>query len=82
MNKITLYISSLSAVLLFTSSAHAYLDPVTGSIIFQAIAAAIGGIIVFARLNWIRLKSIFGSNKSTEKDGDSQDAAADKTDAA
>ena len=44
---------------LFSSPAHAYLDPGTGSIILQAIVGTIAGGLVLIKLYWYRIKSLF-----------------------
>ena len=37
----------------------AYLDPGAGSMILQALAGGVAGLVVFGRLYWGRLKRIF-----------------------
>ena len=44
---------------LFSSPAHAYLDPGTGSIILQAIVGTIAGGLVLIKLYWYRIKNLF-----------------------
>jgi len=39
--------------------AYAYLDPATGSMIFQAIIAAVVGVAAIVKLYWYRLKAFF-----------------------
>jgi hypothetical protein len=47
--------------------AHAYIDPGTGSFLFQAIAATLIGGIFFVRMSWQRIrermKRLFGSRR-------------------
>jgi len=45
----------------YHTSAYAYLDPGTGSIILQGLLAAVAGIIVAGKLYWARIKSFFPS---------------------
>ncbi len=45
--------------LLLASNSFAYLDPATGSMIFQAIIAALVGTGVVVKLYWYRLKALF-----------------------
>lgn len=45
---------------------HAYLDPGTGSIMIQAILAAVVGAIAFVKLYWSRLTGLF--RRSASKD--------------
>ncbi|MPZ46232.1 MAG: hypothetical protein GEV05_23170 [Betaproteobacteria bacterium] len=47
---------------LFSSPAHAYLDPGVGSIILQALAAAAIGVSVFWRGIVHKIKSLFNKN--------------------
>lgn len=46
---------------LLPSPAHAYLDPVSGSIILQVIAAGIFAGVVTTKRFWARIKRAFGS---------------------
>lgn len=43
-----------------TSSAHAYLDPGTGSMILQIILGGVAGLMVALRLYWHRILSVLG----------------------
>ncbi len=43
-----------------TSSAHAYLDPGTGSMILQIILGGVAGLMVALRLYWYRILSVLG----------------------
>lgn len=54
------------------SSAHAYLDPGTGSLILQAVVGGIAGAMVFLRTYWFKVTSIF-----RPKTAQSEDAATD-----
>mgnify|MGYP001119970506 FL=1 len=44
---------------LFTSSAHAYLDPGTGSIILQAIVGAFAAFVSTLYIFWEKVKIFF-----------------------
>tara|TARA_B110000977_G_scaffold23238_1_gene27924 strand:+ start:1173 stop:1373 length:201 start_codon:yes stop_codon:yes gene_type:complete len=44
---------------LFTSSAHAYLDPGTGSIILQAILGAFAAFLSTLYIFWEKVKNFF-----------------------
>ncbi len=44
--------------------AEAYLDPGTGSIVLQAVIAAIAAAAVALRLYWTRLKALFGRKRA------------------
>ena len=52
--------------LVFSRPAHAYLDPGTGSMIFQAIIAVFLGIAATGKLWWTKLKGLFGRNDKNE----------------
>mgnify|MGYP001241528570 FL=1 len=69
MNKNTPYLILLISILL-TGSAHAYLDPGTGSIILQAILGFIAATIATASFYWNKLKlfltKLFKKNNKVE----------------
>ena len=44
---------------MFTSSAHAYLDPGTGSIILQAIVGAFAAFLSTLYIFWEKVKNFF-----------------------
>lgn len=56
----------LTALLLLVPAppAEAYLDPGTGSIVLQAVIAAIAAAAVALRLYWTRLKALFGRKQA------------------
>ena len=69
-----LVITSLIS-LLFPSHGYAYLDPGTGSYIFQIlIATAVGGLFAI-KIFWGKIKAFF-KKLSSDRDADSED---DKT---
>jgi hypothetical protein len=49
----------LLAMLLFPEYAHAYLNPGTGSFIFQLIIAALLGGLLTLKIYWSKLKAFF-----------------------
>jgi hypothetical protein len=58
----------LLAALAMTPSAHAYLDPGTGSILIQGLIAAVVGGLFYIRTAWSRIKAFFsGRRPGTEK---------------
>lgn len=61
-------------LLAYTTSAYAYLDPGTGSIIIQGAIAAIAGGAVAARMYWHRIKTFFDSRR--KRNANSADPAA------
>jgi hypothetical protein len=55
--------SSLLAIVglcLFAAPASAYLDPGTGSYVFQMVAAALVSVAFILRSYWHRLRNVFG----------------------
>ncbi len=54
--------------LLAPPSAHAYIDPGTGSFVFQAILAAIVGVGVVIKMYWAKILSLFGKSPTDEDD--------------
>lgn len=56
---LSLFAAVISLLLLIPGQAHAYLDPGTGSYIFQLVLAAIVGALFAVRIFWGRIKSFF-----------------------
>ena len=54
-----LLLNTLS-LLIFLTSAHAYLDPGTGSIILQAIIGAIAAAATFLKFYWLKILKLLG----------------------
>lgn len=52
----------------FISNTYAYLDPGSGSIILQAIVAAIAAGGVTIKIYWYKLRALFKKNKKKEED--------------
>ncbi|TFH38057.1 MAG: hypothetical protein E4G96_10910, partial [Chrysiogenales bacterium] len=55
--------AALLISLVCTTQAFAYLDPATGSMIVQAVIAAVAAVSVSVGIFWKRLKSFFGRDK-------------------
>ena len=55
---------------LTVSSAHAYLDPGTGSIILQGLIAALAAGAVFVKIYWYKLLTLLGIKKKADFDDD------------
>lgn len=53
---------------LTVSSAHAYLDPGTGSIILQGLIAALAAGAVFIKIYWYKLLRLLGVKKKGDID--------------
>lgn len=52
---------------IFTPPAHAYLDPGTGSYIFQILIATFAGAIFAIKMFWNNLKTFFATKFSKNK---------------
>ncbi len=63
-----LLILNFISLFLTVSSAHAYLDPGTGSIILQGIIAALAAGAVFIKIYWHKLLVLLGIRKKTDTD--------------
>ena len=62
---------ALVALLVMTPSvAQAYLDPGSGSLIFQAVAAVLAGVLVALRTYLHRIKSYFDKSAAESSDGE------------
>ncbi len=70
------YFILISFFLTFTS-AHAYLDPGTGSIILQAIFGALAAIVLALKLYWHKFLKLLGIRKKINIDQD-EDKKNDK----
>jgi hypothetical protein len=52
----------------FSTAAHAYLDPGTGSILVQSLLAGIAGAAAVVSLYWQRLKAFFANMRRQSHD--------------
>jgi hypothetical protein len=50
-----------------TSSAYAYLDPGTGSIILQVLLGGVAGVALVGKLYWHKFLSLIGAGRQVEK---------------
>jgi len=64
-------------VALFPTDAHAYIDPGSGSLIFQTIVATLAGVAYAVRLYWGRLRGVF-SRRSADPIAPAETAAAER----
>lgn len=62
-----IFLLTVFCFLSLSTPAHAYLDPGTGSMILQALAAAAVGIAIFWRSLLRKVKELFGGAKSSDK---------------
>ena len=58
---------------LIYSSAHAYIDPGTGSIILQAIIAALAASVVFIKIYWHKLLVFLRIKKKVDFENKNQE---------
>jgi len=63
-----MFILTIIILALWVSPAYAYLDPGTGSILFQAVLAGIAAGITTISLYWKKIKAIFSKSENTPKD--------------
>lgn len=49
---------------------HAYLDPGSGSLIIQAVLAAVAGAAVLLRTYWDKVRALFGFSPTSDRDED------------
>jgi hypothetical protein len=68
MSKLSMAVFSLAFIATIDSNnvAHAYLDPGTGSMILQILLGGVAGALVIGKLYWVKLKSLFSSNKKDD----------------
>lgn len=62
--------SCLFLSLLFQESAHAYIDPGTGAIILQALAAAGVAILVFGKRIYYGIRGMLRKSEATNSDAE------------
>ena len=55
-----------SGVGIFTSSAYAYLDPGTGSMILQVLLGGVAGVALAGKLYWHKLLSVLGVRREQQ----------------
>jgi hypothetical protein len=60
---------AMMATGIWTPSAHAYLDPGTGSLLLQVLLGGVAGLVVAVRLYWHKLLSWSGARR---QDGEEQ----------
>ena len=61
----------------FSATAHAYLDPGTGSILVQSLLAGIAGAAAVVSLYWQRLKTFFTNRRKHSHDARSRATSPD-----
>jgi hypothetical protein len=61
----------------FSTAAHAYLDPGTGSILVQSLLAGIAGAAAVLSLYWQRIKAFFTNRRKQSADARSSATSSD-----
>jgi hypothetical protein len=61
--RLTIAASTLGVL---SSSAHAYLDPGTGSMVLQVLLGGVAGLALAGKLYWHKLLTVFGMRKPEE----------------
>ena len=67
-SKLIILLVALCVLMFSANPAYAYLDPGTGSMMIQALLAAIAAISVSVGIFWGRLRSFFGRFFGKKKD--------------
>ena len=67
---------SVPILLVSASSAHAYLDPGTGSMILQIVLGGVAGLMVVGKLYWAKFTSFF--SRDSDSAGEAEDASAEE----
>lgn len=73
--------TAAAVALLFPTEAWAYLDPGSGSLIFQTLVATLAGVAYGVRVYWSRIRALFGRRTDTStpevgrRDGGDSDSA-------
>jgi hypothetical protein len=62
---------------IFSTAAHAYLDPGTGSILVQSLLAGIAGAAAVISLYWQRIKAFFSNMRKQSPDAHSSATSSD-----
>lgn len=58
----------VTLISLVPADAYAYLDPATGSMIFQGLIAGLLTAVVAIKMYWARIKTLFSGKKRTGED--------------
>ena len=66
--KKTIVVLAAFLLLNFARSAHAYLDPGSGSLVLQVLLGGVAGVLLVLKLFWHRILAIFGIRKEEKKE--------------
>ena len=67
---------SVAAFLATASTAQAYLDPGTGSMILQIVLGGVAGLMVVGKLYWAKFTSFF--SRQSDSAGEVKDTSAEE----
>lgn len=70
MKKVAVLLSVLWLLLFSTSSAYAYLDPGSGSMVLQALLGGVAGVAVMVKLFWHNIRGALRFGKKNVKEDD------------
>lgn len=71
-NPVKIFYFIFLAIFVLPQSAHAYLDPGTGSMIVQILVACFATVLVFFKSIWQGILQFFGKKPSIDKDEDDE----------
>lgn len=71
--------SAVALLLLGPTSAFAYMDPGSGSMMLQLLLGGVGGAAVVLRLYWHRLRAFFGRGPAAETQVSERSATASES---
>jgi hypothetical protein len=66
---------TLLFLLLLTQPAHAYIDPVSGSMALQLLVAAVAGALVTLKIYWQKIRNLFGAGKPAKQEESEEESA-------
>jgi len=74
MKKVTICSVVALALLSLANRSYAYLDPGSGSMIWQSILAGLAGAAIFFKFFWHKLITIFGSADKKKRNAEQSDS--------
>ncbi len=75
---LSLALALLAATVLTPATAHAYVDPGTGSMVLQGVIAGILGVGLTLKLYWRRIRKRLTGNRPNNKPGRDEETDADQ----
>jgi hypothetical protein len=68
--KLSIFILLSVAAALIPASAYAYVDPGTGSLVFQGLIAAVLGVGLTLKLSWRKIRKLLTGKSSRDDESD------------